>query len=170
MKMKKTLFTLITIFAILISSCGSDDENNGNGNNNQDYYIKARLNGVLTEYKLDAVATLNTGGNRISGYARQNANTPFPAFDFEITAPEGISTRSYSENDYEMIFRISQEGTTTYHSLHDSNITDFVIIISEITDDSVKGSFFGTVSLAQGAAGQNLSLTEGEFFLKRDLE
>ena len=155
------------IALIILFSCNSDDSGNDNGNSG--YYIRAKIDGELTEYKFDATASFPLNDNRISGYAKSNPNQTFPAFNFDITDPTGIKVKNYTEPNNDMIFRLSIEGMVTYHSLH-GGTEDFNINITEITNDYVKGTFGGKVFLAQSNDGSNFTLTEGEFFLKRDLE
>ena len=122
----------------------------------------------VTEYKIDANASLPTNGNRILGYVKAKQNQPFPAFDFEITDPTGIKIQTYAEPNIDMIFRIALEGTKTYHS-QSGGVEDFKISITEITNNHIKGTFSGSVFLAQTTGIENFKLTDGEFFLKRDL-
>jgi hypothetical protein len=167
--MKTKILSLLSVLVVLFTtSCSNDDDNGNNGGNNQ-YYIKTKINGELTEYKYDASAALPINGNTISGYAKALPNQPFPAFSFEITDPTGIKVQNYSEPNGDMIFRLSLEGTITYHSQH-GGVEDFNINISEITNNHVKGTFSGKVFLAQSSDGTNFNLTEGEFFLRRDLD
>lgn len=161
-----TLFFKLSIIIFMIS-CSNNDNDNDNGNN-QHYYIKAKVNGQLTEYKIDAKADLPLNGNTILGYAKSVPNQPFPAFDFEITDLTGVKVQNYTEPNNSMIFRLAIEGTVTYHSQH-GGVEDFNINITEITNSHVKGTFSGKVFLAQTTDGTNFNLTEGEFFLKRNL-
>jgi hypothetical protein len=89
-------------------------------------------------------------------------------FDFEITDPTGIKTQTYAEPNIDMIFRIAKEGTKTYHS-QSGDVEDFKISITEISNNHIKGTFSGSVFLAQTTGNENFKLTDGEFFLKRDL-
>jgi hypothetical protein len=162
--MKTKILTLITSVILTFSSCSRDD----NSNNNQNYFIKTKINGELVEYKYEATANLAVNGNTISGYAKAVPNQPFPAFDFEITDPTGIKVQNYVELNNNMIFRLAIEGMITYTSQH-GGVEDFNINITEITSDYVKGTFSGKVFLAQSTDGTNFSLTEGEFYLKRDV-
>ncbi len=170
--MKKTKFlisrALMIISLISLFSCSSDDNSTGD-NGNSNYYIKAKINGELTEYKFEATASFPLNDNRISGYAKATPNQPFPAFDFEIIDPTGIKVKNYIEPNNDMIFRLSIEGMVTYHSLQ-GDVDDFNINITEITNNHVKGTFGGKIFLAQSNDGSNFTVTEGEFFLKRDLE
>lgn len=165
--LKKTIL-VIALLAFCVS-CSKDSDTNQAGNTNN-YFIKTKINGTWTEYKIDANATFPLNSNTISGFAKATIDQPFPAFDFEIKDPSGIKTKNYSESQYEMIFRVAKEGTITYHSLHNSDVEDFNIEITEITNDFVKGKFNGTVYLAQGNTGAFFTLTEGTFFLKRQFE
>jgi PBP1b-binding outer membrane lipoprotein LpoB len=162
--MKTKILTLVIALSLIISSCSSDDSNQ-----DENFYIKTKINGELVEYKYDATANLPLNGNTISGYAKAVPNQPFPAFDFEITDPTGIKVQNYAEPNNDMIFRLAIEGMITYTSQH-VGVEDFNINITEITSDHVKGTFSGKVFLAQSTDGTNFSLTEGEFFLRRDIE
>lgn len=162
----KTKFLLFSLLIVLFISCNNDDDRNQNIN--QNYYIKTKINGEWVEYNYDASADLDTNGNRIYGYAKSVPNQPFPAFNFEITDLTGIKVKNYTEPNDNMIFRLAIEGTITYTSIH-GVAEDFKINIKEITNDYIKGSFSGTVFLAQSTDNTNFSLTEGEFYLKRDL-
>ncbi len=165
--MKTKLLILVTTLAAIFSSCSNDDDLNQNSN--QNYYIKTKINGDLAEYKYDATVSLPLNGNTISGYAKAVPNQPFPAFDFEITDQTGIKVKNYAEPTNDMIFRLAIEGMITYTSQH-GNVEDFKINIIEITNDYVKGTFSGIVFLAQSTDGANFTLTEGEFYLKREID
>ena len=168
MKTSLKYLTLAITWLALSISCSKDSDTQESIH--PIYYIKTKINGTLTEYKIDANATLPLNGNTLSGYAKMNSNQPFPAFDFEIKDLSGIKAKNYSESQFEMIFRVALEGTLTYHSLHNSQVEDFNIEITEITNSSVKGKFNGSVYLVQSTGGEFFSLTEGEFYLKRQFE
>lgn len=162
--MKTKLLTLFTTLTFILSSCSSnDDQNQGN----QNYYIKTKINGELVEYKINASASFPLNDKRISGYAKAVANQPYPAFDFEIIDPTGIKVKNYATPNNDMIFRLAIEGMITYTS-QNGNAEDFQINITQITNDYVRGTFSGKVFLAQSTDGASFSLTEGEFYLKRD--
>jgi PBP1b-binding outer membrane lipoprotein LpoB len=165
--MKTQILSLLTFLTLVFTSCSKDDNGNDNASN-QNYFIKAKINGQPTEYKVGASATLPLNGKTISGYAKA-PNQPFPAFGFEITDLTGIKVQNYTEPNNSMIFRLAIEGTVTYHSQH-GGVEDFNIDIAEITNNYVKGTFSGKVFLAQSFDGTNFTLAEGEFFLKRNLE
>lgn len=164
--MKTKIVTILTAIIVVFSSCSDNDDNS---NNSQNYYIKTKVNGEWAEYKYDAVATLPVNGNTLSGYAKAVPNQTFPSFDFEITDPTGIKVQNYTEPNNDMIFRLAIEGMVTYTS-QNGDAEDFNINITEITSNHIKGTFSGTIFLAQSSNGTNFSLTEGEFFLKRQME
>lgn len=164
--MKTKLITFVIALTFIFSSCSSNDDGN---QDNQNYYIKTKINGELVEYKFDASANFPLNSNTISGYAKAVPNQSFPAFDFEITDPTGIKVKNYEEPIDDMIFRVAIEGIVTYTS-QNGDAEDFQINITQITNNAVRGTFSGTVFLAQSTDGANFSLTEGEFYLNRELE
>lgn len=161
--MKSKIVIAITALVVFFSSCNLEDENT---NNNQNYFIKAKVDGELVEYRFNATATLPTNGNKITGYAKAVPNQPFPSIDFEISDPTGIKVQNYAEPNNNMILRVAAEGTVTFTS-QNGNSEDFKINITEITNSHIKGTFSGTVFLAQNSNGANFSFTDGEFYLKR---
>ncbi len=163
--MKIKIVTILNVIIVVFSSCSNNDDNPKNG---QNFYIKTKVNGEWADYKYDAVATLPSNGNTIASYAKAVPNQTFPSFDFEITDPTGIKVQNYTEPNNDMIFRLAIEGMVTYTS-QNGDAEDFNINITEITNNHVKGTFSGKVFFAQSTDGSNFSLTEGEFFLKREL-
>ena len=161
--MKTKILTFLTALTLILSSCSNDD------NGNQNYYIKTKINGEQVVYRYDANASFPLNDNTISGYAKATPNEQFPAFSFEITDPTGINVQNYTEPNSDMIFRLSIEDNITYTSQH-GDVDDFNINITEITNNYVKGTFSGKVYLVQSIEGTNFSLTEGEFYLKRQME
>lgn len=162
------LTSLILGLSILFISCkndGSDKDDSVTEN----FYLKAKVNGQLKEFKFDAIASLPPNGNSIAGYAKETSDMPFPAISFEITEPTSIGVRRYTEPHDGMIFRLSIDGFLTYHSQH-GETNDFVIDITEITSHHIKGTFNGKVFLAQATEPTYFNLTEGEFYLKRDVD
>lgn len=166
---KKTIWLLAIVIGL--SSCDSSSSDDDN-NNSADYFIKAKIDGEEIEFKgfpniaLDKTATGN--GNQLVGSASQSTSSNFPSFSFEISDPTGIKVKTYTQAEFELIFRYSLSGTNTYHS-QAGQADDFQITITEITDNHLKGTFSGTITEAING-NETLSVTDGQFFTKRQLD
>lgn len=164
--MKKKILTLVIALSLVLTSCSSDS------NENQVYFIKTKVDGELLKYNFSANALLpingNVNANQIQGRAKATQNTTNPSFSFEINDPAGIKVQNYSEENFNMIFKLKIDDDIIYHSQAD-DVNDFNINITEITNNHIKGTFSGTVTLTLSSGDGNFSLTEGEFFLKRNL-
>ena len=166
-------FKMIGLLALLVGfySCdnGSSDDDD---NNSTDYFVKAKINGQELEFKrfpniaLDKTASGN--GNQLVGSASQSTSSNFPSFSFEISDPTGIKEKAYNQAQFELIFRYSLSGTNLYHS-QASSVDNFQITITEITDNHLKGTFSGTITEAING-NETLTVTEGQFFTKRQLD
>jgi hypothetical protein len=160
MKIKKLLFTIAAPLLLFTnSSCKKDSTP---GNNIGDYYIKANLNGQLTEYRINAEGRVDNSGLRGSAFSTSSSN--FPSFNFDI-ATSLLEVKTYSEVNSTLIFRYNLSGFENFNS-NMGNEMDFKITITELTGEIIRGTFEGTIRKAQNFI-ESISINNGEFRLKR---
>lgn len=170
--MKKTV-KLILILVVLVSgaflfeSCSKDEETPG------EYYMRFKANGTLAEYtnQLGLAASFAQSGNQyfltISGW--NDASTNFSVVLYNL-AP--ISESTYSgyvasvDGTVGVLFAHKEKESGAVFSSGVTADYDARVTLSEITETGVKGTFSGTV---KASGHSDISITEGEFFVKRVL-
>lgn len=129
------------------------------------YYIKARLNGVPTEYTIDAKGTIENKHFAASAFSSTSSN--FPMFSMEIEDVENIVVNNYSEENpaTNLIFRYAKVASETFYSQYGDE-KDFKINITEINGDYIKGIFSGTIRNSANNS-ESLTVSEGQFLVSR---
>lgn len=148
------------MLAVLLFSCSKSDDNNNDGN----YFIRAKVNGELVEFKQTAIA--NKTAKTITGTAFRNMQNNFPFFSFDIESDNAISAGTFRENNYSfiMIFRYGLGVDELFHSQMGEE-EDFLFVVDRITNEVAEGSFQGTIRNAYNSS-QSINVTEGRFLLK----
>jgi hypothetical protein len=154
----KLILVLVTTFSL--PSCKKDSNKNST---NEAFYIKAKLNNQEIRYTIDANGRIEN--KQISGSAFNSAVNNFPSFSFDIEANAPIQPGVYKESTVVLIFRYSMSATETFHSQM-GNETDFEITITEITSNTIKGFFSGTIRKATNI-NEVYTVENGEFALRR---
>jgi hypothetical protein len=151
---------LAGILAVLLFSCNKSDDNNNDGN----YFIRAKVNGELVEFKQTAIANKTT--KTITGTAFRNMQNNFPFFSFDIESENSISAGTFRENNnsFIMIFRYGLGVDELFHSQMGEE-EDFLFVVDRITNEVIEGSFQGTIRNAYNFS-QSIAVTEGRFLLK----
>ncbi len=127
------------------------------------YYIKAKLNGELKEFKKLLSAQRGIDNGRIVHLVlagSQNDGSGYPTLDLEVwDLPGNITAGTYSEISKDVIARYSTDAFKRHNSIG-NGAEDLTITITEITATAIKGTFSGTIT---NDAGDNILLTEGAF-------
>ncbi|MFD2203153.1 hypothetical protein [Shivajiella indica] len=168
---------------ILMSGCGSNEEDmNPDDINNSGFFLKAKVNGALVEFKQEELQLVNVG-SAIPG-----------VYEISISAGASLSDESgYSEAITLIVRDDSPIGVKTYDYLRpftetgfglkgfilgylnaseglgyvtDVDEEDSILQITELTNTRIKGKFSGIIY--DIVSGNSKNITEGEFFLKVD--
>lgn len=181
--MKKTIkinqIILAMMIAIMSFGCETNDDQELDPNSNPSgYFVKAKVDGKLVEFK---TATLLDGaiGSSIEG-----------VYDFTMSGGRQVSGQSALAESITIILRetspITEKSYSGYapfsygfkgvllgyaldiedkvYSTDITNVNSF-LEISEIKEASLKGKFSGVVK--DFLSGDTKTITEGEFFVKR---
>ena len=171
---------LLLVFVILDFGCGSNDDQDMDPNNNTaGYFMKAKVNGTLVEFK-----TASLLGAEMSSSIQG-------VFDFTASGARQMSGQSGLEESIVIILRETSpiteksytglapfdygfKGVILGYSLEaedkayttDSSNPNVTLQITEIKESSVRGKFSGVVK--DFLSGDTKTITEGEFFLRRE--
>lgn len=170
--MKKAVKFILTLLVFVsgvffTQSCSKDEDDAG------EYYMRFKANGTLVEYtnQLGLSAGFAQSGNQhvgtVSGWNDASSNFSLLLYDVEPIAEKTYSGYSASVNGVVGVLFAHKEKETgvNFSSGVDAEFNASTII-TEITDAAVRGTFNGKVK----AAGQtDISITEGEFYVKRVL-
>ena len=161
-------FVLLLGFALLSTvflSCKEKEDDNGGA---EQYAITFKANGSLVELKLQ--------GSLVAAFAQAGT-----VFNGVFTGSDGVSSVSLQVYDNKTISETTYSeyqivGTSVIGSLINYNMADgtgysqgsvnpnVTIMVTEITDTTVRGNFNATVK----ATGKpDISITDGEFFIWR---
>lgn len=172
--MKKYLFIQLAIMVCVTFayySCKKNDNNipaplpqpqTGNV-----YYIKAKLNGELTSYSIDAKGIIES--TQFQAYAYSGSAFNYPMFSLQIEEEkDAITTKSYFEanNSTNLIFRYLRKGDEGVFYSQLGEEMDFRINITEIKNEHIKGTFGGTIRHSSNP-DQSIAVSEGEFYVPR---
>ncbi|MCU0326869.1 MAG: hypothetical protein MUF45_16780 [Spirosomaceae bacterium] len=147
-------------------SCGSTDLSPDSSGK---YFIKAKLNGELVEYDVNANFQ-NDPSRTLSATAFKSSSSNFPSLGFTIESSEPISKKSYQETDpsINLIFVYSLAGSESFNSQMGEE-QDFKIEVTEINKEFVKGKFGGTIRKASGNnINSSIEIKDGEFYLSKE--
>ncbi|MGB5553089.1 MAG: hypothetical protein WBM83_00425 [Flavobacteriaceae bacterium] len=157
--MHKLAYIFLTV--LFLFSC-SKNEGGGAAPN---YFIKAKMNGELTEFNYNVIGQKGFAEDNIIHLvfgAQLNSGEYFPAYDLELWSLDGnISKGNYSEADYSIQSRYTLDGFTRYNNFY-NDVDDYVIMITSMSDTEVSGKFSGTITNDDDV---DIAITEGEFFV-----
>ena len=167
--MKKIIsLGLIAISISLFTACKKDSDNGGGGSN---YYVKANVGGTDKNYTSNPMAVeLNTGGvYSIAVEAGKESASP-EGLGFQITQNNtAIAAGTYNENssDYTIIASFNP-GSSDVSAIFGAGLNPFSshplqIVISNISDKEVSGTFSGEFYDNSGTGTDSLLITNGEF-------
>lgn len=166
--MKKFSSLLLVCFSILFFAACKKDSDNG-----PTYYIKANIGGTEKTYSAIPIAVqINQGGTySLAISAAANANSS-EGLGLQINKTSGpITAGTYSDasnsNDY-VIAGIYNPGTSDISAIFGAGLKISVsaplnIVISEITDSKVSGTFSGEFYNNSGTGTDSLLITNGNF-------
>jgi len=181
--MKKSIKINRVLLAMMVAmmsfGCGSNDEQDMDPNNNTaGYFMKAKVNGTLVEFKTASLlgADLSSsiqgvydftasGAKQVPG---QSALEETIVIILRETSP--ITAKTYTglaPFDYGFKGVILAYGLEVEDIAYTTDVTDpnVRLEITEIKETFIKGKFSGVVK--DFLSGETKTITEGEFFVKR---
>lgn len=143
----------VCVAALVLVSCKKDKNDNGHS-----FVVKAKVDGVVQDFNLSAVAQKAAEGKHLTlvAYGGYGA-LPFPTLSIYIENNAVISPASYMASDLKVAAGYATGPDDVY-----SSEEDFAITITSISATEVKGTFSGKV---HGLSG-TLDITEGVFKAK----
>jgi hypothetical protein len=183
--MKKLLMINWALLAVMvfltISGCGSkdgDDDMDPIDANNSGYFLKAKVDGKVVEFKTETLLSVEiesslpgvynlslSGGRQVS-----NQSALEEVITIILTETTPITEKSYTglvpfETGFKGVllgYSLEVEEKAYITDVNDPNVN---LQITEIKDTSVKGKFSGVVM--EFLSGETKTITEGEFFAPR---
>ena len=175
---------LLTLMVFFVSSgCDSKDEDMNPDDNKSGYFLKAKVDGKLVEFKTETLLSADIGSIEIgfpittvynlslSG-ARQISNQSAleEVITIVLTETTPITPKSYTglvpfETGFKGVllgYALEVEEKAFITDVNDPNVN---LEITEIKQNSIKGKFSGVVK--EFLSGETKTITEGEFFLPR---
>lgn len=175
---------LLTLMVFFVSSgCDGKDEDMNPDDNKSGYFLKAKVDGKLVEFKTETLLSAEIGSLEIgfdiptvynlslSG-ARQGSNQTALAevITIILTETTPITEKTYTglvpfETGFKgvlLAYGLEIEDKAYITDVNDPNVN---LQITEIKPTFVKGKFNGVV--IEFLSGQTKTITEGEFFLPR---
>jgi hypothetical protein len=182
--MKKLLmfnWALLAVMGFLaISGCGSneDDDMNPDDTNKSGYFLRAKIDGKLVEFKTETLLSVEiepstngtysmalSGGRQSSG---QNSLEESIVVVLTETSPiteksySGLSSFEFGLKGVLLGYTLEAEEKVYTTDVNDPNVN---LQITEIKPTFVKGKFNGVVK--EFLSGETKTITEGEFFAPR---
>lgn len=172
--MKKITSLYLLIFCSLCFSIGSCKKDSTKENTDSEYYAKFKMNGNWI--------TLKSGLAELGPDLDDNTKTNF---SFVSNNPDGnqmfgisfqvdgsaISQGTYSSDDYYMPidYTTGSGNNMKWYSMQTNQppYSSYTITLSAITNTTIKGNFTGNFLVNDLDENDKISITEGEFFLKR---
>ncbi|WP_373493498.1 hypothetical protein [Aquiflexum sp.] len=183
--MKKLLNINWALLAVMVffasSGCESQDEDMNPDDNKSGYFLKAKVDGKLVEFKTETLLSADMGSIEIGSTipkiynlslsgARQvsGESTLEEVITIVITETTPITPKSYTGL---VPFEYGLKGVLLGYSLEaeekayvtDVNDPNVNLEITEMKQNSIKGKFNGVV--IDFLSGESKTITEGEFFL-----
>ena len=160
MKLNTKLFFFLLTATII--SCSEDSSEN----DSQQYYMKAKINGVQKEFSDDFFGQYYANypnGPIIYIGGTSNPSTAVPGFSILVEGNEQVTAKTYSHGPYTLFasYRASLEESL-YYSDGLSQPRDFTLTVTKFTNVSVEGTFKG---MLKNDSGETISITEGEFVI-----
>lgn len=178
--MKKSIMINWALLVVMVffasSGCVSEDDDTNPDDNNSGYFLKAKVDGQLVEFKTETLLSAETGSSipgiyalALSG-ARQLSGQSGLAESISIVLTETspITEKRYTEL---VPFEYGLKGVLLGYALEveekayvtDVNNPNVNLEITEMKQNSIKGKFSGVVKYF--LSGESKTITEGEFFL-----
>lgn len=160
----KSIFTIILIIGFY--SCDSDSpDDNGN---QEDYFIKAKINGqaISQSFRAQALRQGDQDNYLLSLYAGNSLSNVYPFFSCDIDNLTQIATGTYSRATHTMLFQFYNSNQTGYGNYDVNETNDFLLQITEVTNTYIKGVFQGVLWEETGLT-ETIPVTEGSFYLPR---
>lgn len=154
------LFILLLALTFTFSSCKKEEEDTAP---NSEGSITAKVNGQPFDATLSVQATLSSSVFAFAGSGTTSAND-VRQINISIADYNGTGTYNFSVAGSTAIW---SEGT----SASDIYTANFIIgsgqvVITEVTDSEIKGTFEFTGSNAGGGGSETRTITEGKFNVK----
>jgi hypothetical protein len=166
--MKKIIsLSLIAISIFLFTACKKDSSNGGGSN----YYVKANVGGTDKNYTSNPMAVIiNTSGVYSLAIAGGAGGSSLEGLAFQINPNSGpVTAGTYDESsgDY-AIAATYNPGTSDVSAIFGAGLNPFSshplqIVISNISDKEVSGTFSGEFYDNSGTGTDSLLVTNGEF-------
>lgn len=183
-KVNNLKFSILWVWIISLSfGCGIVEENADLDDlTTSGFYLKAKVNGVLVEFKQEDLQLVSIGSAipgiyeiSISAGAEASNGSGYSEVITLIVkddAPIGVKTYDYLRPFEETGFGL-KGFTLGYFNASDAlgyvtdvDEEDSVLQITELTNTRIKGKFSGIIY--EIVSGNTVNITEGEFFLKVD--
>ncbi len=170
---------LAMMVAIMSFGCDTNDDQDMNPDNNPSgYFVKAKVDGKLVEFRTETLLDGAMGSSIPGVYdltllgARQVSGQSALAESISIILRETAPLTETSYSGLEQ-FEYGLKGVLIGYSLEienkayttDANAANSFLEITEIKETSLKGKFNGVV--IEFLSGETKTITEGEFFVKR---
>lgn len=189
----RTGVLLLLAAGFVLSGCKKDNGKEDEGDDEPEYYMRFKLNGDQIDYKSSLVTQILPVSNKglyscvLQGYGKfpEEANKNHLGIIIWDEAP--LTTTTYRNNQNtentdgdkvpQVVMSHLSKETTSYISLGvppvpipplDKIVSDVQVVITELTDTRISGTFSGTLYMASdGTYTSTVSVTEGKFRLKR---
>ncbi|MDO5606846.1 MAG: hypothetical protein Q4G08_00170 [Capnocytophaga sp.] len=172
--------TAPTLICIIILATLAGCSGGGDGEEASNYYMRAKIDGNWLEVRnpIAHLSQTNEGYNWqiiIGGYLPVN-NWESTRFSVRIDATMENST-SIAEGTYYEIYNDAYDldcyyytnpsGDDNYWNSGYYEAEDFVLVITQLDNNTCRGTFYGTLQSASGHSV--MQITEGEFFVSVSL-
>lgn len=159
-------FMLLVSSVFFVTSC-SKDEDPG------EFYMRFKANGTLVEYtnQLGLSAGFAQSGNQhvgtISGWNDASSNFSLLLYNLSPISETTYSGYAVSvDGTVGVLFAHKEKESGTVFSSGVTPDYDARVTLLQLTETGVKGTFSGTI---RAAGHPDISISEGEFFVKRVL-
>ncbi len=164
------LFTIVFLFI----NCSSGGSSETTANTTSEYYFECKIDGVLKIFnsRLTSVRYLNSENKEIyfGGFSENSINV-VPSFNIQIgsfLSGVVVIPKTYTEPANGVpgngVLASYANGTTFLYSSVNSEPRNFTVIISELNNTFVKGTFSGIMK--NSSTGLVVTVTEGKFYVK----
>jgi Family of unknown function (DUF6252) len=162
--MKTQLKTFAILFISLITiSCSNDDDNTGTSTPTQDYFFKAKIDGVqYTANSMQVIAGITGSSSKTLSIL---CATSTGSFDFNLNKVGTIETGTYTVGnlDDDIFFDMYYGNMTTTSFAADVCDCDGTLTITAISATEVSGTFSFTAKKAGQCSQPAKVISEGSF-------
>lgn len=158
--MKKLSYLFLVLFSLSFVACSSDDSSNDNNNNaTDDLYLKFTVNGVNYDFEPETLTSLQ---KLIMGLQETNNVTTRLSLWMPVTPTVGSHTIT---DDTPTDANIGTLHNAAFYVGDDSyDAISGTLVITELTDDIVKGTFS---FVAEDINGATVTVSNGSFRANR---